>query len=227
MKFKFFFKKIFRARTIVIMLIIIVLMSIISLAFADIKIKNASKNYLYSDLTEIPYKKVGLVLGTAKFLKNGQTNLYYKYRIDAAIALYKSDKISFVVVSGDNSRKTYDEPTQMKADLIAGGVPEEVIFLDYAGFRTLDSVVRVKEIFSQDNFTIISQRFHNERAVYLAQRYGLNSVAFNAKDVDRHHGFKTNFREKFARVKVFIDLLTNKNPRFLGEKIEIPETAIR
>ena len=221
MKFKSFFKKIFRAKTIVIALIAIVLISVILLALADMKIKSASKNQLYSDLTEIPYKKVGLVLGTAKFLKNGQVNLYYKYRIDAAVALYKSGKISFIVVSGDNSRKTYDEPTQMKADLITGGVPEEVIFLDYAGFRTWDSVVRMKEIFSQDDFTIISQRFHNERAVYLAQKYGLNTIAFNAKDVNRHYGFKTNFREKLARVKVFVDLLTNKTPRFLGEKVEI------
>ena len=134
------------------------------------------------------------------------------------MALYQAGKISYIVVSGDNSRKTYDEPTQMKADLVLGGVPEEVIFLDYAGFRTWDSVVRIKEIFSQDDFTIISQRFHNERAVYLARRYGLNAVAFNAKDVGK---FKTNFREKLARVKVFVDLLTNKKPRFLGEKIEI------
>jgi len=135
--------------------------------------------------------------------------------------LYKAGKISFIVVSGDNSRKTYDEPTQMKADLVLGGVPEEVIFLDYAGFRTWDSVVRIKEIFSQDDFTIISQRFHNERAIYLAQRHGINAVAFNAKDVNKYYGLKTNIREKLARVKVFVDLLTNKKPRFLGEKIEI------
>ena len=170
---------------------------------------------------EIPYNKVGLVLGSSKFLQNGQINLYYKYRIDAAIELYKAGKISYIVVSGDNSRKTYDEPTQMKADLVAGSVLENVIFLDYAGFRTWDSMVRIKEIFSQSDFTIISQRFHNERAVYLAQRYGLNAVAFNAKDVSKYYGFKTNLREKLARVKVFVDLLTNKKPRFLGEKVFI------
>ena len=221
MKLKSILKTIFRSKTIIISLTIIVLFSVISLIFADIRIKSASKNYLYSDLIEIPYKKVGLVLGTEKFLKTGEINLYYKYRIDAAIALYKAEKISYIVVSGDNSRKTYDEPTQMKADLVTGGVPEEVIFLDYAGFRTLDSVVRIKEIFSQDDFTVISQRFHNERAVYLAQRYELNAVAFNAKDVSKYYGLKTNLREKLARVKVFVDLLTNKPPRFLGEKIEI------
>ena len=221
MKLKTFFKKIFRAKKIIIVLIIVVLLSAVSLVCADKIIKSASKIYLYSDLIEIPYKKVGLVLGTTKFLKNGQINLYYQYRIDAAVALYQTGKISYIVVSGDNSRKTYDEPTQMKADLVLNGVPEEVIFLDYAGFRTLDSVIRIKEIFSQDDFTIISQRFHNERAVYLAKKYGLNAVAFNAKDVSKYYGFKTNIREKLARVKVFVDLLINKKPRFLGEKIEI------
>ena len=221
MKLKSFFKKIFCAKKIIIALIIIVLLSIISFVCADKIIKSASKNYLYNDLIEIPYKKVGLVLGTTKFLKNGQVNLYYQYRIDAAVALYQTGKISYIVVSGDNSRKTYDEPTQMKADLVFNGVPEEVIFLDYAGFRTWDSVIRIKEIFSQDDFTIISQRFHNERAVYLAKKYGLNAVAFNAKDVSKYYGFKTNIREKLARVKVFVDLLINKKPRFLGEKIEI------
>jgi len=109
----------------------------------------------------------------------------------------------------------------MKTDLMAGGVPENAIFIDYAGFRTLDSVVRIKEIFSQEKFTIISQHFHNERAVYLAHKHRLNAIAYNAKDVDKYFGFKTNMREKLARVKVFIDFLTNKTPKFLGEKIEI------
>ena len=221
MKLKPLFKRIFRKKTIIIFLIIFVFLSVISITLADLRIKSVSKDYLYSDLTEIPYKKVGLVLGTTKFSQNRQVNLYYQYRIDAAVALYQAGKISYIVLSGDNSRKAYDEPTQMEADLVLAGVPKEVIFLDYAGFRTWDSVVRMKEIFSQDDFTIISQRFHNERAVYLAQRYGLNVVAFNAKDVDKYYGFKTNLREKFARVKVFVDLLTNKKPRFLGEKIEI------
>ena len=226
MKIKLFLKKFFRIKTIIFSLLIIVLLSIISIIFADKKIKSQSKNYLYNDVLEIPYNKVGLVLGTSKFLQNGQVNLYYQYRIDAAVTLYKAGKISYIVVSGDNSRKDYDEPTQMKADLAAGGVPENVIYIDYAGFRTWDSVVRIKEIFSQSNFTIISQRFHNERAVYLAHRYGLNAVAFNAKDVSKYYGFKTNLREKLARVKVFVDLLTNKKPRFLGEKVEIVNQSL-
>ena len=214
-------KRIFTKKKIIALVLIIVILPILTVILADNRIKSASKNHHYSDVAAIPENKVGLVLGTSKYLSNGQLNLYYKYRIDAAIALYKAGKIKYLVVSGDNSRKTYDEPTQMKADLIAGGVPEEVIFLDYAGFRTLDSVVRMKEIFSQNSFTIISQHFHNERAIYLAQKQGLNAVGFNAKDVDKYAGFKTNLREKLARVKVFVDFFTNKQPKFLGEKIKI------
>lgn len=221
MNFKPFFKKIFRIKIVVTLLIITVLLSITAIIFADKTITSKSKNYIYSDISEIPRNRVGLVLGTSKFLQNGQINLYYKYRIDAAIELYRAGKISYIVVSGDNSRKNYDEPSQMKSDLVAGGVPEKVIFLDYAGFRTWDSVVRIKDIFSQSGFTVISQRFHNERAVYIAHKHGFDAVAFNAKDVSKYYGFKTNLREKFARVKVFVDLLTNKKPKFSGEKIEI------
>ncbi|MDR0829350.1 MAG: YdcF family protein [Prevotellaceae bacterium] len=214
-------KNIFKKKTIIISLIIIVLLSVFAIIFADKKIKAESKNFLYSDIAKIPENKVGLLLGTSKFLSNGQENLYYKYRIEAAIELYKAQKIKYIVVSGDNSRKTYDEPTQMKTDLMAGGVPETAIFLDYAGFRTLDSVIRMKEIFGQSDFVVISQKFHNERAVFLARRNGLNAIGFNAQDVGKYFGLKTNIREKFARVKVFVDFLTKKQPKFLGEKIEI------
>ena len=108
-------------------------------------------------MTLIKKNKVGLVLGTAKVLQNGRLNLYFKYRIEATVALYKEGKIEFVLVSGDNSVKGYDEPTDFKDELVKRGIPPEKIFLDYAGFRTLDSVIRAKEIFGQEQITIISQ----------------------------------------------------------------------
>jgi SanA protein len=187
----------------------------------NVVITKNSSLFIYDDLGAIPENKTGLLLGTSKYLSNGSSNYYFEYRIDAAIALYKAGKIKYIVVSGDNSRNTYNEPQQMKEDLIAGGVPSDVIYLDYAGFRTLDSVVRMNEIFGQTAFTIISQKFHNERAVYIAKKQGLNVCAYNARDVDKYMGFKTNMREKLARVKVFIDMITHKQPKFLGEKINI------
>jgi len=108
MKLKPPFRSIFRPKIIITLLLAIVLLPLLLIIFADIRIKSASKNYIYSDLEEIPYKKVGLVLGTVKILENGRVNLYYKYRIEAAIALYQAGKISYIVVSGDNSRKTYN-----------------------------------------------------------------------------------------------------------------------
>ena len=187
----------------------------------DTVINKTTNDLVYNDVNRIPYNKVGLILGTSKYLKSGQKNLYFANRIDAAVKLYKAEKVDFFVISGDNSRKTYNEPLDMKNELISQGVPESKIFLDYAGFRTYDSVIRMNKIFGQTSFTIISQEFHNKRAIYIAKRLGLNSIGFNAKDVSAYNGFKTKVREKFARVKVFIDFLIHKKPKFLGERIEI------
>ena len=204
--------------------IIITIIALIGIFLADRIVKKSVSNKTYLSANNIPHNKVGLLLGTSKFLSDGRINLYYKYRIDAAVQLFKAGKIDFILVSGDNSTKDYDEPSMIKQDLIDNGVPENKIFLDYAGFRTLDSVVRCKEIFGQNSITVISQQFHNERAIYIAERKGMDAVGFNAKDVTAYYGFKTQLREKFARVKMHIDLIFGKNPKFLGEKIEIPST---
>jgi len=175
-----------------------------------------TRNLVYDDVSAIPKNKVGLILGTGKYAPSGNINLFYKYRLDAAVKLYKANKIEFILVSGDNSRKDYDEPSDFKNDLIARGIPENKIFLDYAGFRTLDSMVRAKEIFGQTSLTVISQKFHNQRAIYIANQYDINAVGFNAKDV-----YKAHFREYLARSKASLDLVFNVQPKFLGEKITI------
>ncbi len=164
---------------------------------------------------------MGLLLGTGKFLKNGWKNLYFFNRIDATEQLYKSGKIQYILISGDNSTKNYSEPEDMQAELIKRGIPADKIVLDFAGFRTLDSVVRAKEIFGQNSFIIISQKFHNERAIFLARKYGIEAYGFNAKDVNKYFGFKTKIREYFARVKVFVDFTLGIEPKFGGEKILI------
>lgn len=175
-----------------------------------------AKGLTYDAIDNIPKNNVGLVLGASKFAPSGNINLFYKHRVDAAVALYKAGKIEYILVSGDNGRKDYDEPTDFKNDLIAKGIPAARIFLDYAGFRTLDSIVRAKEIFGQNTITIISQKFHNQRAIYIAQHYGIDAIAYNAKDV-----YKTPPREYLARAKASLDLLFNVTPKFLGDKIAI------
>lgn len=184
-------------------------------------ITNAAENKTYWNVENIPKNRVGLVLGTSNKLVGGGSNPYYTNRIKATLELYRAGKIDFVLVSGDNGSLYYNEPNVFKKDLIKGGIPAENIFLDYAGFRTLDSMVRAKAIFGLDNVTVISQKFHNERAIYLAEKKGLRAIGFNADGISLHHGLKVQLREYFARVKVFIDLALNTQPKFLGEKIEI------
>ena len=143
-------------------------------------VKQSTKERIYSNVEEIPANRVGLVLGTSPTVKSGKSNYYFIHRINACVRLYKAKKISKILVSGDNHTKEYDEPTCMKEALMAQGIPEKDIILDYAGFRTLDSIIRAKEVFGQSKFTIISQQFHNERAVYLALANDINAIAFNA-----------------------------------------------
>ena len=209
-------------KKIALLLLIFVGICIAALFSADFKIKNASGKFIFDEVKNIPTCKTALVLGTSKTLQNGNPNPYFTKRIHAATELYKSGKIQAIIVSGDNSVKGYNEPEEMKFDLMAAGIPEEKIFEDFAGFRTLDSVVRAKEIFGQQKIIIVSQQFHNERAIYLAQKNDIEAFGFNAKDVNRKFGFTTNVREKLARVKVFVDLFFGVDAKFGGEKILIP-----
>ena len=191
--------------------------------FSNKIIQWSAEDYIYSDISKIPYNKVALVLGTSKKLKSGYDNFFFTNRIDATVALYKAGKIKYIIVSGDNHINGYDEPNDMKQALIAKGIPGNIIYLDYAGFRTYDSVIRCKEIFGESNVTIISQLFHNERALFIARNKNMNAIAFNANDVSKNFGFGTLVREKFARVKCIIDLyLIPAKAHFLGAKISIP-----
>lgn len=194
---------------------------LVTILIADGLIKSFSKDKMYTEVNDVPKNKVGVVLGTSKYLKNGQINHYYQFRIDATAELYHSGKVEFILVSGDNRHHSYNEPQTFKNDLVKKGIPEEKIYLDYAGFRTLDSMVRAKEVFGQESITVISQKFHNERAIYLAEKRGLKAIGFNAKDVNLRSGVKVQMREYFARVKMFSDLIFSKQPHFLGEQIEI------
>lgn len=201
---------------------LLVLILILSIFIPYTVIEIQTKNKVYNNVQSIPKNKVGVVLGTSKRLVNGNINLYFKYRIQATVKLFKLGKIDYVLVSGDNGSKYYNEPKDFKKELIKSGIPEEKIFLDYAGFRTLDSVIRASKVFGQHSFTIISQEFHNKRAVYIAYLNNLNAIGYNAKDVSKKYGFKVYLREYLARTKVFVDVIFNVQPKFLGEKIKIP-----
>ena len=195
----------------------------IAIYLCNKKITDNAKGKLYSSTIDIPFNRVGLLLGTSKLTGNGKSNPFYDYRIEAATKLIKAGKIKYLIISGDNSRENYNEPVSMRSDLILAGIDSSVIYLDYAGFRTFDSIKRLKEIFGQDSVTIISQSFHNERAIYIASRLNITAIGFNAKNVNSSGGLKTEIREIYARVKVFLDFWFGTKPRFLGQKIIIPQ----
>lgn len=195
---------------------------IIFIVFANYSIKKSSDSFLYDDVSKIPTTKVAMLLGTSKTLSSGFPNAYFTNRIKAAADLYKSGKIKYIIVSGDNSRKDYNEPEDMQLALMQQGVPQDKIYLDFAGFRTLDSVLRAKEIFGQQKLIIISQKFHNERAVFLARKNNIEAYGYNAENVNKYAGLKTNLREYFAKAKVYWDLLFGVEPKFGGDKVVIP-----
>ncbi|MFM2167041.1 MAG: hypothetical protein RIS79_1412 [Verrucomicrobiota bacterium] len=186
-------------------------------------IKHVAAGKCLDAVEALPEAPVAVVLGTAPRLADGRVNLFFRPRLEAAARLFKAGKVKALIVSGDNGSKNYDEPTEMKRVLIEFGVPERRIVCDFAGFRTLDSMVRAKEVFGQSRFIVVSQRFHNERAVYLARASGIEAWGLNAKDVPVALSLKTFLREKLACVKAVLDVtVLHTQPRFLGEKVAVP-----
>ena len=205
----------------------IVIISAIVMFAIDVYISDNSKGRIYDSLEKVPKKGVALVLGTAKYIKKGKINYFYKYRIEAAANLYKAKKIKAILVSGDNATKYYNEPVRMKRDLIKLGVPKSKIYLDYAGFRTLDSIKRAKKIFGLNSFIIVSQKFHLQRAIFIANKSGIDAIGFVAKDIpNTKAALRMRLREYLARVKAFLDIyILHTTPKFFGkfEKIYIKE----
>ncbi|MDE7347412.1 MAG: YdcF family protein [Muribaculaceae bacterium] len=196
--------------------------------YANLRVESAAKDKLYSDIKDLPHNKVALLLGTNPLNRLGRPNTYFTDRINTAAELYHSGKVDFIIASGDNHTKLYDEPAAMRDSLIAHGVPANRIILDFAGFRTWDSVVRSKEIFGCDSMTIISQADHDARALYLADANGIDAVAIVAPlRAGRWVRTRLAVREWLARDKMMLDILLGKQPHFLGEKIIIPEVNSR
>ncbi len=189
-------------------LMVLVIVAGFVIGVADRIVTDSAAGRLYSTVTaDMPHHRVGLLLGTSKRLRTGALNQYYKNRIDAAVELFNSGKVDYILVSGDKHGESYDEPTAMQDDLEQAGIPADRILVDYEGFRTIDSIVRCKQVFGEAAVTVISQKFHNERAIYLAAHKGIDAIGYNAKDVTAYYGMKTQLREKLARVKMFADII--------------------
>lgn len=203
--------------------VVVVLVSgILFFCIANIWVVSSTKDQVLSAYDKLPDHRVALVLGTSHKTTAGSPNQFFEKRMDTAAELYKVGKIDHFIVSGDNRSKFYNEPVEMRKALITRGVPTSAITLDFAGLRTLDSVVRSKEVFGQDKIIIITQPFHSYRALFISQYYNIEAVAVVASDPDLEISFKVRIREYFARTKAVLDLYILKTtPRFLGKKEEI------
>ncbi len=194
----------------------------------NLMVVHSARGRTYDKLSDVPYREVGLVLGTTPRAKHGNVNYYYKCRMEAAAQLYFAHKVSYILVSGDNRRNNYNEPAEMRKSLIALGVPDSVIVLDYAGFRTYDSMIRAHKVFGQDSVTVISQPWHNKRAIFIARHRDLDAIGYNAKDSKVLRSYiKLHIREALSRVKAVIDVVTNKQPKFLGEPVQVSPNSVQ
>ncbi|ELZ5941107.1 outer membrane permeability protein SanA [Providencia vermicola] len=202
-------------------LITILGITLVTIILLDRWIAWETAPYIYEKVEELPARDVGMVLGTSKYYSTGAQNLYYHYRIQGAADAYHSGKVKYLLLSGDNGAHSYNEPITMRKDLIKAGVPASKIVLDFAGFRTLDSVVRTRKVFDTDNFTIITQRFHCERALFIAKHKGIDAQCLAVPTPKAM--FKVRVREVFARLGALADLyILNREPKFLGEQESIP-----
>jgi SanA protein len=165
-----------------------------------------TRNQIYFDISKLPANEVALVLGTSKFVKTGHENLFFRYRMEATARLWREGKIKYIILSGNNDSEYYNEPADMRRALLQLGVADEDMRLDYAGYRTFDSVVRCKQIFHHDRITIVSQNFHNARALYIGNHEGLTAIAFAAQDVPDGYSIRTIVREYLARPLAMLDV---------------------
>ena len=204
-------------------LFILICFGMITVVAINYTIQYRTQKSIYTSARQIPAKKAALLLGTTKYLRGGYKNYFYTYRIRAAVALWKAGKIKAILVSGDNGTKYYDETTTMYEDLIKAGIPARYITRDYAGFRTLDSIVRAAAIFDLQDYIIISQRFHLERALFIARAKGQKAIGFAAKDIPgTAAAYRMKAREYLARAKAFLDLyVLHTEPKFWGEKVKV------
>lgn len=168
----------------------------------------------------VPVTRVALVLGTSRTLQSGRTNMHWKGRMDAAAALWKAGKVRQILVSGDNRRTNYNEPRDMRDGLVERGVPVEMITLDYAGLRTLDSVIRAQEIFDVQECVIVSDDFHLPRALWLADRRGIRVTGFHGPALSWDLSGKTRVREWLARMNAALEeWVLGTEATHYGEKV--------
>ena len=166
----------------------------------------------YDDIEDVPHNTFALLLATSPITPSGEHNFNFDNRIKAAEELYKAGKIDYIIASGgdytDSQAIGCDEPQAILDSLIVRDIPADKIILDYDGTRTLNSVAKAKDVYGLDSLTLISQKYHNERAIYLADQYGIEAVGYNAAPSPvQTSRVKNVVREYLARVKMFMEVI--------------------
>lgn len=188
----------------------------------NVWVVHSTDPYVYADISALPENDVGLLLGTSPYSRKGNESALFQHRINATADLYKAGKIKHVLASGANPDDSYNEPRKMYYALVEAGVPPEAITLDFAGFRTLDSVIRASAVFKLERYTVISQRFHVYRAVFIARQDGIPAVAYAPPETRERQKSRVLLREYLARANAILDLfLLRTSPKFLGEPVQI------
>lgn len=186
---------------------------------------NSSDAYIYDTWSLLPETDVGIVLGTSSFTRDSKPNPHFAGRIHAAVELYQIGKIKKIIVSGANPDSTYNEPRKMWQELTRQGVPAADITMDFAGFRTLDSITRAQQVFGLSRATIITQRYHLYRAVFIGKKLGMNVVGYAAQGEETGFDARLMAREWLARFRVVLDIfLLQTEPKFLGEPVNVETT---
>ena len=198
----------------------VILVLILSVVLINVYEGFYAKKYIYDDVDKVPEVYTGLVLGSY-VTEQGYPSYVLQQRLDKALELYKAGKIKRVLLSGDHGQKSYDEVNTMKDYLIKNGVALEDIFLDHAGFDTYSSMVRAKEIFEIKDVIIITQKFHLSRSVFIARKKGMDAYGIIANTDGKYENYYNIGRDKVSRVKAFFDVILNRKPKYLGEKIPI------
>lgn len=213
-------------RKVILAILVVVVSGVGCVGGALALVRHAAIGRLYASTAEIPHRHAGLVLGCSRQLGDGTPNPFFQSRLHAATELFAAGKVDYLLVSGDNHVRGYDEVTDMKQGLLEAGVPANKVYSDCAGFRTLDSIVRAHEVFGLNDVTVVSQEFHNQRAIFLSSHEGIDAIGFDAQDVDLGDASGAHRREKFAMVKAVLDIyLLRTKPHFLGPKVTIGTDA--
>lgn len=202
--------------------IVLVLFVFLNVLIINVYVNTYGRKYILKDTANIPFatstRAVGIVLGASVY-SDGTLSPMLEERAIAALNLYKENKVSKLLVSGDNHTPSYNEVMPIRKYLLDSGVPPEDVFTDFAGLNTYDSMYRAKNIFGADDVLIVTQGFHLPRAIYAARNLGLNAYGV-AADSGQYY-VRNSTREIFATPKTFFKVATRSPSLFLGRQISI------